>query len=366
MTEISFSNESCYMSACSFGQEMWFYSEPTSPSRLRLRSPFDSQTDSTTPTETEYEDSDFTGDEFEFETSRRFNGSVTDLDSEINQKDEKNPFGDSLQTMAFADELFCDGKVLPQMPPLKLPPRLEKFEVGSIYRSKLASSRSSRLVFRLRLSRHSFRNDDSDPFTVALEKVRGEKRRKSNVRHVFRRSRSLSSFRSFRHKFKKSVRVTKSSQPESHCSDTAEVVRELEKRPLKEVSGRTNVLSESKGLVFARKMRLVASISKLDIATKKDEGKRGGFWRRNKKRESIKKFLFRLRNLGKANAQSKLEDKMEAQERPPSVRKLDLKAATSTESKQCDRDPRTGELTKTRSVCHRPKIFPCLGYEDEK
>ncbi|WVY91846.1 hypothetical protein V8G54_037360 [Vigna mungo] len=364
MTEVSFSNESCYMSACSFGQEMWFYSEPTSPSRLRLRSPFDSQTDSTTPTETAYEDSDFTGDEFEFETSCRFNVSVSDLDSEINQKDEKNPFGDSLQTMAFADELFCDGKVLPQMPPLKLPPRLQKFEVGSIYRPKLASSRSSRSVFRLRLSRHSFRNDDSDPFTVALKKVRGENR--TNARHVFRRSRSLSSFRSFRHKFKKSVRVTKSCQLESHCSEKAELVCELDKRPLKEVSGRTNVLSESKGLVFARKVRLVASISKLGMATKKDEGKRCGFWRRNKKRECIKKFLFRLRNLGRANAQSKLEDKMEAQERPPSVRKLDLEAATSTESKQKDRDPRTGKLTKRRSVCHRPKIFPCLGFEDEK
>ncbi|QCE01570.1 hypothetical protein DEO72_LG7g2868 [Vigna unguiculata] len=340
MTDNSCCNESCYTSACSFISEMYFYSEPNSPtSRLKLRSPFDSQTDpTTTPTETAYEDSDFTGDEseFEFETSRRFNVSVSELDSERKQKDE-NPFGDSLQTMAFADELFCDGKVLPLMPPLKLPPRLHKVEVGSIYRSKLMSSRSSSRssVFRLGLSRH---NNDSDPFMVALENVRGEKRRK----HVFRRSRSLSSFRGFRHKFKKSVRVAKSSQ--SQCSDRAELVCEEVQK--KEASERMSVLSESKGLVFARKMRLVASVSKLGMGTKKDERK-SGFWRRNKKREYIKKFLFRLRNMGKANAQSKLEDKMEAQ---------DLKGVTSTESKQCDR-----ELTKTRMVCHKPKIFSLFG-----
>ncbi|KAL9316033.1 hypothetical protein ACSQ67_017034 [Phaseolus vulgaris] len=327
MTDISFSNEFCYMSACSFSPETCFYSAPTSPtSRLKLRTPFDSQTGPTTPRETAYEDANSTVDEFEFETSCRFNASVGDLDSETDPKDYENPFGDSLQTMAFADELFCDGKVLPLMPPLKLPPRLHKIGVSSIHRSKLASSRSPGSVFRLRFSPHSLWNDDFDPFMVALEKVRGEKRRKPNARHVFRRSRSLSPFRSFSHKFNKYVGVTKSCQLEPHCSDTAQLVCELEKSPWKEVSGRINVLSESKGLVFARQMRLArkdttlekASISKLATETKKDEGKRGGFWTRNKKREYIKKFLFRTRNKGKANAHNKLEDKMEAREKPKS------------------------------------------------
>ncbi|KAL9315710.1 hypothetical protein ACSQ67_016711 [Phaseolus vulgaris] len=340
MTDISFSNEFCYMSACSFSPEMYFYSAPTSL-RLKLRTPFDSQTCPTTPRETAYEDANSTMDEFEFETSRRFNSSVSDLDSETDPKDYENPFGDSLHSKAFADELFCDGKVLPLMPPLKLPPRLHKIGVSSIHRSKLASPRSPGSMFRLRFSRHTLWNDDFDPFMVALEKVRGEKRRKPNARHVFRRSRSLSSFRSFRHKFNKYVGVTKSCQLEPHCSDTAQLVCELEKSPWKEVLGRINGLSESKGVVFARQMRLArkdttsekASILKLATETKKDEGKRCGFWTRNKKRECIKKFLFRTRNMGKANAHNKLEDKMEAQEKPSSVRKRHMEAVTNRSKK---------------------------------
>jgi len=339
------------MSACSFSPEMFFYSAPTSPSRLKLRAPFDSQTDPATPRESEYDDANYIADEFEFETSRRFNASVSDLEGEANQKDDNdNPSDDSSQTMSFADELFCDGKVLPLMPPLKPPPRLHKVGVSGIHRSKLASSRSPGPAFRLRLARYSLRNDDFDPFMVALEKVTGEKRRKPNARHVFRRSKSLSPFRGFSHKFNRSVRLTKSSQLESR-SDKAQLLCELGKRPLKEVSGRIKMLPESKGLVFARRVRL-----ELATETKKDEGKRGGFWTRNKKRDYIKKFLFGARNMGKTNAYNKLEDKMEAQEKPPSVWKLSMKAVTSTEPKQM------------RLACHRPRprFFLCLGYEHEE
>ena len=71
--DISFSNEFCYMSACSFSQEMCFYSAPTSPSRLKLRAPFGSQTGPTTPRATTHEDdANSNVNEFEFETSRRF------------------------------------------------------------------------------------------------------------------------------------------------------------------------------------------------------------------------------------------------------------------------------------------------------
>ncbi|CAJ1971246.1 unnamed protein product [Sphenostylis stenocarpa] len=349
------------MSACNFSQEMCFYSAPTSPRCLKLRTPFDSQTAPTTPRETAHEDANFNVDEFEFETSRRFNVSVSDLDSETEQKNEKNPFGDSFQTMAYADELFCDGKVLPLMPPLKLPPRLHwngNSSIMSTRRSTLASPRSLGSVFRHRFSRHSLWNDDFDPFMVALQKVREEKRGKPNARHGFRRSRSLSPFRGFSNKSDKNVGVFKSSQLESQCGATAHLVCELDKRPLKEVPGRINVLPEPKGLVFARQVRLVGirndtTLEEASILK----------WTRNKKREYIKKFLFRTGNRGKTNAHKKLEDKMIAQEKPPLVRKLDMKAVTSTEPKQWDRAPNTCELTKMRLGMSQAtaKIFSLLG-----
>ncbi|KAG5053249.1 hypothetical protein JHK87_005447 [Glycine soja] len=330
MMDISFSNEFCYMStACSFSQDMCFYSAPTSPSRLKVRTSFGSQTGPTTPRATTHEDdANSNVNEFEFETSRRFNVSVGDLDTETNQKDE-SPFGDSLQTMAFADELFCDGKVLPLMPPLKLPPRMHQNGDGSImstHSSTLTSPRSPRSVLRVRFSRQCLWNDDFDPFMAALEKVREEKRGKPSARHGLRRTRSLSPFRSFNNKCERNVGISKSSQLESHCCDTAQLVCELKKEPLKHVSGRINVLSEPKGLVFARQVRLVGvsndtttlertSVSKVSKETKKDERKRGGFWRRNTKRENIKKFLFGISNMWKANAHHKLEDKMAAQEK---------------------------------------------------
>ena len=230
--------------------------------------------------------------------------------------------------MAFADELFCDGKVLPLMPPLKLPPRMQQNGDGSImstHSSTLTSPRSPGSVLRLRFSRQSLWNDDFDPFMVALEKVREEKRGNPSARHGLRRTRSLSPFRSFNKKSEKNVGISKSSQLESHCCDTAQLVCELNKEPLKQVSGRINVLSEPKGLMFAKQVRLVGvsndtttlertSVSKVATETKKDEGKRGGFWRRNK-RENIKKFLFGISNMWKANAHHKLEDKMAAQEK---------------------------------------------------
>ncbi|KAK7385896.1 hypothetical protein VNO78_31842 [Psophocarpus tetragonolobus] len=373
--DISFSNELCYMSPYSFSQEVCFYSAPTSPSRLQLRAPFGSQTGPTTPRATTHEDANSTVGEFEFETSRRFNVSVGDLDTVTNQKDE-NLLGDSFQTMAFADELFCDGKVLPLMPSLKLPPRLHQNGNGSIT-STHTSSRSLGSMLRLRFSRHSLWNDDFDPFMVALEKVRVEKRGKPSSRHGLRRTRSLSPFRGF-NKSDKNMGVSKSSQLESHCCDTAQLVCKLQREPLKPVLGKINVLSEPKGLVSTRQVRPVgvnkdttlerASVSNVAIQTKKDVGKKGGFWTRNTKGENIKKFLLGTGNVGKANAHYKLEDKMAEHEKPPLVRKLEMKSVTSTKSTQLDKDPRTGDLTKMRLVCHRPfpRFFLCLGYEGGK
>ncbi|KAI3461168.1 hypothetical protein Pfo_017831 [Paulownia fortunei] len=134
-----------------------------------------------------------TSDGFEFETSKRFNGQFhfgTSQNFESWLGDDqghqarvkyRGP-GDSLAAIAFADELLLNGLLRP----LKLPPRLQfDSDFNSFSRRSPALSPES-------LARKSAWNDDFDPFTVALQKVREEKRgRNSHLRRI----RSYSPFR---------------------------------------------------------------------------------------------------------------------------------------------------------------------------
>lgn len=103
-------------------------------------------------------------DEFDFGCSRRLD----------------DGWSPSISTTAFADELFCNGKVLP----LKLPPRLQR----SVPTSPTAARSRTRSPFPHRCKW----NDDFDPFMIALEKVSEEPGRRTSVH---RRSRSYSPFR---------------------------------------------------------------------------------------------------------------------------------------------------------------------------
>ncbi|XP_062082310.1 uncharacterized protein LOC133788738 isoform X2 [Humulus lupulus] len=161
---------------------MSFYSAPTSPT-----SEF-SSTEPTTPISTAtnntyYEDCpNFNLDDFEFDTSLRF---IHYNDFEPETPPEHDPWrGDSLPQMSFADELFCDGKVVPLAPPppLKLPPRLSGKNCGAP-----VSPRTPRSVLKLPVSRQCLWNDDFDPFMAAIENVREGMRGKNH-----RRARSLS------------------------------------------------------------------------------------------------------------------------------------------------------------------------------
>ncbi|KAI5433381.1 hypothetical protein KIW84_020597 [Lathyrus oleraceus] len=394
MMDISFSNELCYMSAssCNQNQDLFFYSAPTSPSRLKFIDHIGSQTGPTTPRS--YEDVNSNLDRFEFETSRRFNHSEL-IGSKVDRKDAKvfeehqRLCEDSLPTMAFADELFCDGKVMPMMPPLKLPPRLVQ-NGDSAQSSRATSPKSPTSKLRLPFSR-LWKNDDFDPFKVAFEKVREDKRGKSKGReHGLRRTRSLSPLRDF-NKCDKHVGQSESRKhDESHCCEKlplmsfpeGQMLRELLEEPMHEALGRENIVSEPKGLAFARQVREVkvandtnfefepkkTLVSNAAKEPKKDENKKSGFWTRNKKIESIKKFFFGNSNKGKASDQQKLEDKKEAIGKQTLVKKLDMKSVSSTQSTSWSKDEISGEFTKMRLVCHRPlpKSFLCLGYEGWK
>ncbi|PON75715.1 hypothetical protein PanWU01x14_039750 [Parasponia andersonii] len=178
-------------SICSVEDSMNFYSAPTSPTSEL------SQTEPTTPTTTTtYEDcgANYNLDEFEFDKSRRFL-QFDDLES---VQEPETPTAHELPVMSFADELFCDGKVVPlALPPqLKLPPRLcggnNNFggqSIGAAVSSSLPRT-PLQSVLKLPFPRQCLWNDDFDPFTVAIENVTEGKRGKNH-----RRARSLSPLR---------------------------------------------------------------------------------------------------------------------------------------------------------------------------
>ncbi|KAM6576823.1 hypothetical protein CsatB_028660 [Cannabis sativa] len=170
-------------SICSIEESMMsFYSAPTSPT-----SEFYSTTEPTTPISTTtnttyYEDcANFNLEDFEFDTSHRFLH-LNDFEPKIPSPDYGDPWrGDSLpSSMSFADELFCDGKVVPlaPTPPLKLPPRLSAQSNGKVVRP--LSPRTPRSVLnKVAFSRQCLWNDDFDPFMVAIENVRGKNHKRA-------------------------------------------------------------------------------------------------------------------------------------------------------------------------------------------
>ncbi|XP_073285295.1 uncharacterized protein [Primulina huaijiensis] len=118
--------------------------------------------------------------DFEFESSKTFS-----------RKQRYRERGDSLPAVAFVDEVFFSGVVMP----LKLPPRLQYNSVfnSSSQRWTFAPrSMSPTTMCRIPFACKYTWNDDFDPFTVALERVREEKRGRSGQP---RRSRSHSPFR---------------------------------------------------------------------------------------------------------------------------------------------------------------------------
>lgn len=153
-------------------------------------------------------------DDFEFETSKRFgidfdkvSENFDDHDyyfplglvKEKQEKPKRERCGCSLPPMAFADELFANGLVMP----LKPPPRLQSwndqrcFTYGSIPSSPKSSNSTS---IKNSFFRRAAWNDDFDPFKVALEKVSEEKRGRSSISSntggiLHRRTRSHSPFR---------------------------------------------------------------------------------------------------------------------------------------------------------------------------
>lgn len=334
---------------------MYFYSVPTSPTGRGVSALFGFETEPPSPRTYEDANSSF-GDDFEFETSRRFNVETSQnfentFDQQQKQQVER---GDSLPTaMAFADELFCDGRVLPLTPPLKLPPRLQNLNNNSGgNRSSAASSpRSPSSVLKLSFSRRSLWNDDFDPFVVALENVREKKRGKTRGGNNHRRARSLSPFRAAKQKQASNDSVGLSSTMLRELNSSAQVDRSPKK------------LEEPRGLSFARQVRLVKIDHELptkpNLEARENARESGEPCIRESKRQKIKKFLFKSASTREVNDRDKVNDQNASPWKATFLRKFSFKSTTSA---RYNGDKRVAKVTKMALIHYRPRLLLCMGF----
>ncbi|GLT54247.1 hypothetical protein SLA2020_274600 [Shorea laevis] len=266
--------------------------------------------------------------------------------------------GDSVPSpMAFADELFCDGKVLPLTPPLKLPPRLQnvKSKGGSSHSSTASSPRSPSSALKLSFSRRSLWNDDFDPFMVALENVREEKRGKTrgnNHRRARARGRSLSPFR-----------ATGSLGSNESVGSSSTNLREP--NSLAQVGQSPKKFEEPKGLSFARKVRLVKIDHEMPTKPSLEAGENardqsGELCLRESKRQKIKKFLSKSASMREVNNRDKVKDQNTASWKATFLRKFSFKS--SAESAQYNGDTRVAKVTKMTLIHYRPRLLLCMGF----
>lgn len=395
------------ISVSSIEDGMNFYSAPTSPTSDVSNTFFGSLTEPTTPTRSYDQD-------FEFATSRRFNHSFsTDVKSRNEKPQKIRDRGSSppLPAMAFADELFCDGKVVPlAAPQLKLPPGFfhgnDKF--GSRH-SVTTEPRSPRSVVRLPFPRPSLWNDDFDPFMVALENVKvEEKRGKKMEGKNSRRARSLSPLRSRPDEHPTGFGTAHRMMEEKHFGSNGltepngtvsprwagpqEEMKEA-KSPREEIGFELNGpmgqpnglpvvnqerkcpkgLAEPKGVVFARRVRQVkmdqenpngpnvASVQR--SASERghmSNGSGGGSTTGENKRQKIMRLLFRVASSKKESDENKVKEQNATLWKPTFLRRLSFK---SREQTQYNGDKSVvSQVAKMTIIQYRPRLSLCIGH----
>lgn len=367
---------------------MIYYSAPTSPSR-RVSSNsnafFGSLTEPTSPRT--YEDSNFNLDDFEFETSRPFDHISIDMVSKqefhsmFNR--EKQPRGrhGSLPTMAFADELFCNGKVMPLAPPLKLPPchhRGRNDSRSGNFSSTASSPSSPSSVLKLPFSRQCLWNDNFDPFMVALENVKHEKRGKSKGDN-HRRARSSSPLR-FTPKQKPNGSLDLSNEQNKQMGSPERPIQftlsaSTRWANVKQVDRSPIYLAEPKGLIIARQLENMNSEAPgkpnrtspeptVETGGENEVDKEcGGSKKRVSKRLRFKKFLLRSlsSSSSRVNDEEKLNTKSVASRKPSLMRRFSS-FKSEEQAQDCNGDKMVPHVAKMALVHYRPRFSLCLGY----
>ncbi|KAL5833341.1 hypothetical protein ACOSQ3_017015 [Xanthoceras sorbifolium] len=373
--EMISNNESLYLSAPTTPtpftlDHLNFYSAPTSPIPTSKTFTYDYDDD--------YQDANNSFIEFEFETSRLFIPEDDDFDqmgqsfdSPYDQQQEHHQHKDkeSLPAMAFADELFCDGKVMP----LKPPPRLNFNDNSSCLSS---SPRSPTVALKFPFPRRSLWNDDFDPFAVALENVKDDNNiEKRNKEKDYRPARSVSPVRALNPKRpNKSMSFHHQDINRSGHDQNGQMEPEgpysiwfpYRNRKMEPIR-----LAEPKGVLFARHTRLV-KMGHEKAKRQKETGKNGkvseeSSGTRESKRQRMKKLLLRSASMGIGRASNEEKHKDQSESLPPNPkkrfsRKFSFMPTGNSIAHQCNEEKSVSQVTKLTLMQYRPRLFLCMGY----
>lgn len=378
-SKISMINDSFYASAptspnSSFCQNtnsnMCFYSVPNSPTRGILEATCGSGSESGTTMTTTTSNENSNINEFEFETSRRFNIEVEDSDSETHdQKCDVEVEGrkEELPTMAFADELFCEGKVMPLNPPPCQQSSNNNNNIGKYYSTPTSPSNLNSL-FRIPFAKRSLWNDDFDPFMVALETVKEGNHR---------RARSMLPLRACTQFEPEDLMDCKHdnclhSSPLIFCPNNH--MKPNEPAFSMEMKGSKSPirLSEPKGVLFARRVRMVKmdqkwpnkpttspspSLSQEPIV--RTAGETARFNTENKWQKMMRSLGLRPSSMRKTSDEKKQKDQNVEFLRPKILRKLSFMSKKIVHSNE---EKMEIQVTKMSLVRYRPKLLLCMGY----
>ncbi|KAF9665767.1 hypothetical protein SADUNF_Sadunf16G0158000 [Salix dunnii] len=352
-----------------------FYSAPTSPAKGTS----DLESKPTTPKT--YEDANSNLDDFEFETSRRFNTDEIDLgDSmryedamEEQRKSQRQQYKESFPAMAFADELFRDGKVIP----LKPPPCHQYAADGKFdnHSSTPTSPESQMAKLKIPFPRRNVWNDDFDPFMVALKTVKGERKGKwQKINHT--RARSMSPIRarsglmdSMNKQCKQldPIRPNLNNQLELNGLSTRVWIQNVSNASPKGPEW----LAESKGVLFARKARLMKidpewpgkpnkiTLQEPMVKAGENAKEKGEPSERKSKRQRMKNFLYRSLSMRRNDDHSKQTEQTGQVSKPKFKRKLSFESMGLV--------ARNGvkggsQITKEIQTRCKPKLSLCMSY----
>ncbi|CAN4119799.1 unnamed protein product [Withania somnifera] len=320
------------------------------------------------------EDSELTLDDFEFETSKKFDTSCVLFEtghenfehSEDDQSwDEKRrQRGGSLPEMAFADELFSNGHVMP----LKLPPRLQCERDMRLHTSQRSITCST--ISPTAMVKSPFARRDVDPFAVAMQKVMKEedRGRNSTLNHHHRRTRSHSPFRARNlewtiDEMRKEIVSMSPIQPSS--PNTRKPIESMAKGASygrwvldhsMSIGPNPKRTMKPKNLVFGTKEpKLKPNRPTSNVVAQ--NSKEGNVFVQTKM-QKFKDMLVRYASLGKENSEGKMINPISALWKPNYFKKLSFKfkgSANGNGNKKVN-----GGESKLVIVKYKPAV--CLGY----
>ncbi|KDP43181.1 hypothetical protein JCGZ_22733 [Jatropha curcas] len=377
-----------------------FYSVPTSP-KAKLDDTRDLGCKTTSPASTtmtddceisNVNDDYFDVNDFEFETSRHFsvmdedvyNDSESDSDSSVDvefhyqepRKRQRKRHG-SLPAMAFADELFCDGKVMPLNPP----PCQQYSNCNENKNSKDCPSQSPNSasfspmnpssIFKLPFPRRNLWNDDFDPFMVALKNVKEGKKHRRALSMLPLRACTQWDPEEFIHEnclHSSPIIQSPIRQMEPNGSPVL-----LSQQTMNYGSKSPVRLAEPKGVLFARRARMVKMDYKgprpivVPVADPMVE-ENGGLNERpsttpgggSKRWHKIMSFAHKNASMTKTTGNEQKERGANAEfSRPKILRKLSLRSKKLVHGNE---EKQASQMTKMTLVRYRPKLLLCMGY----